>query len=393
MLTLLATVNGALTDPTNAHDLTEPAESAIKDPAVLLGLADGSNPYTNLPSASGAWPTGSGSGASTWPLPSGSTLWPSGTETATATATYSWPTGSGSSDWEGGDSSDWGGGSGNYDGGWANIRPWPASWGTRPKNYRTFRIVHATLAAGAFLIFFPVGGIVMRISRHPNAVRVHAAVQTTGYITFMTAGGFGIWMAKKVHGLDGYHPVIGLLLVCFINLQLLSGLVNRFFRGGRQGFPPSLAVLRQAHVWLGRSFILLGMINGGLGLRFASTLPVFQWPKGPKAAYGVVATIVFIIYLAVTIVWWELERPRRPDPGPLHQPSGRDPLTTPTTATNSNSNSNNNKSNVDANNDDGGGGGGGGGGDGTTRDSRIITEKPSSAVTTTVGSKRSRSKQ
>lgn len=39
----------------------------------------------------------------------------------------------------------------------------------------------------------------MRVSRHPNAIWIHAAVQTFGYVVFVTAAGLGIWMAKKVH--------------------------------------------------------------------------------------------------------------------------------------------------------------------------------------------------
>lgn len=208
-------VHGAMTDPT---DLTVafPTGHTNQAPSVLVGRADGSNPYPT------DWPS-TASGITNWPSPTDSPkMWPTATgtgivtATATATATYKWltnpdstiwPTGSGSGSWSGSGSSDWGSGSGNYGGGgggeWANVRPWPTSWGTRPRNYKTFRIVHAALAASAFLIFFPVGGIIMRVSRHPNAVWVHAAVQSLGYVVFMIASGFGIWMAKKSHSVSG----------------------------------------------------------------------------------------------------------------------------------------------------------------------------------------------
>lgn len=71
----------------------------------------------------------------------------------------------------------------------------------------------------------------MRVSRHPNAVWVHAAVQTVGYITFMTAAGFGIWMANKVHAVSEVFPLplfpldclsFGTRIVFFFSIFLFS---------------------------------------------------------------------------------------------------------------------------------------------------------------------------
>ncbi|KIW53563.1 hypothetical protein PV05_09123 [Exophiala xenobiotica] len=251
-------VTGSFASPTNTYNvesstksISSPDWNVVHGPSVLLRRADGSNYYTN-------WPTQSGSSYTSWPS----------------------------------------------DSSWAGVPEWPAAWGTRPSNYKTVRIVHAVLAASAFLIFFPVGGIIMRVSRHPNAIWIHAAVQTFGYVVFVTAAGLGIWMAKKVHALDDYHPMIGLVLLCFISLQPLSSLVNHFYRVRY----PRIGILGQVHLWSGRLLITLGIINGGLGFQFASTLPVFQWPKGPKILYGAVATLIWIIYVGVVLVWAELKR-------------------------------------------------------------------------------------
>jgi hypothetical protein len=35
---------------------------------------------------------------------------------------------------------------------------------------------------------------------------------------------------------------------------------------------------------------------------------VFQWPKGPKVLYGAVATLVWIIYVGVVLVYAEIKR-------------------------------------------------------------------------------------
>lgn len=58
--------------------------------------------------------------------------------------------------------------------------------------------------------------------------------------------------------------------------------------------------LAPVHVWLGRILIILGMVNGGLGLRLADNT------HGGKIAYGVVAGVCGAMYLA-----WVVYRLRR----------------------------------------------------------------------------------
>ncbi len=51
-----------------------------------------------------------------------------------------------------------------------------------------------------------------------------------------------------------------------------------------------------AHVWLGRVLITLGIINGGLGLRYAADT------KKGEIAYGVIAGVVWVAWVGV-VVW------------------------------------------------------------------------------------------
>jgi hypothetical protein len=80
--------------------------------------------------------------------------------------------------------------------------PDAAWWLTLPSTFNAVRIAHAVLGGSAFLIFFPLGGTVMLVSRHPQAVYIHAALQMIAYVVFATAAGLGIWMAKKVHSVS-----------------------------------------------------------------------------------------------------------------------------------------------------------------------------------------------
>ena len=50
------------------------------------------------------------------------------------------------------------------------------------------------------------------------------------------------------------------------------------------------------HKWFGRALVLLGAINGGLGLQLSGNT------TGGEIAYGVVAGVVFIVYVVVDVV-------------------------------------------------------------------------------------------
>lgn len=51
-----------------------------------------------------------------------------------------------------------------------------------------------------------------------------------------------------------------------------------------------------AHVWLGRILITLAIINGGLGLQLADN------SKSGEIAYGVIAAVVWLVYVASIII-------------------------------------------------------------------------------------------
>ena len=108
--------------------------------------------------------------------------------------------------------------------------------------------------------------------------------------------------------LQDYHPIIGLVLFSLLALQPVTQLLNHFFYARF----PRILYLGHAHKWLGRLLLTVGIINGGLGFQFASTLPGPQWPRAPKIAYGACATVVWIVYLGVLIVFVELRRAPRP---------------------------------------------------------------------------------
>lgn len=60
-------------------------------------------------------------------------------------------------------------------------------------------------------------------------------------------------------------------------------------------------VFTYAHRWLGRVLLALGIINGGLGLRMTRGYGDSA-PMAVFIAYGVVAGVMAVMYIAIVIV-------------------------------------------------------------------------------------------
>ena len=56
--------------------------------------------------------------------------------------------------------------------------------------------------------------------------------------------------------------------------------------------------LRRVHIWHGRILIILGIVNGGLGLQLADNT------TSGEIAYGVVAGVIFVVYIVVLGLWY-----------------------------------------------------------------------------------------
>ena len=82
-------------------------------------------------------------------------------------------------------------------------------------------------------------------------------------------------------------------------LQPFFGLAHhfRFRKTHKRG------VFTQIHVWYGRLLILLGIVNGGLGLQLAANA------KGGQIAYGIVGGIFGVAIFIIAIVVG-MKRPR-----------------------------------------------------------------------------------
>jgi len=158
---------------------------------------------------------------------------------------------------------------------------------------------HGALAAITFLVLFPLGAALVRI---PGvSVWAHAGVQILAYCCFIAAAGLGIWFAQSDNSLTEAHPTIGMVLLGVLFFQPLGGMLHHRAYKVEQ----SRTAVSYLHVWLGRLAVLLGIINGGLGIQLAGNVS-----RGYKIAYSVVAGVVGALFLGI-IVYGEIQAKRR----------------------------------------------------------------------------------
>lgn len=100
--------------------------------------------------------------------------------------------------------------------------------------------------------------------------------------------------------LNSAHPIIGICVISLLVFQPILGIIhhNIYKRTHRRTF------WAWGHIWFGRCLLILGVINGGLGLQLADNTV-----KG-KIAYGVIAGVVFLSYVAVLGVSYMRQRRR-----------------------------------------------------------------------------------
>ncbi|KAF2247128.1 hypothetical protein BU26DRAFT_342374 [Trematosphaeria pertusa] len=161
-------------------------------------------------------------------------------------------------------------------------------------------IAHGVLASLAFVILFPTGSILIRLASFPGLWLVHGLFQLFAYVVYIAAFGIGVWFVKNipVSLLDHYHPVIGIVVFCLLFFQPILGLMHhyQFKKYSRR------TLWSYGHLWLGRIVITLGMINGGLGMLLATDTGYFVPSRGQKIAYGVVAGIMWLLWMFSAII-------------------------------------------------------------------------------------------
>ncbi|KUI55723.1 hypothetical protein VP1G_03023 [Cytospora mali] len=138
------------------------------------------------------------------------------------------------------------------------------------------RTAHGILACVAFVILFPLGGILLRAIPGRWSFHAHWVVQMLAWVLYVAAFALGVELVREVRfpGDTGdfisnphtnYHPIIGIIVFILLLIQPLLGIIHHqnFKRLQRRTLSSHL------HLWDGRIAIVLGLVNGGLGLQLA----------------------------------------------------------------------------------------------------------------------------
>lgn len=84
---------------------------------------------------------------------------------------------------------------------------------------------------------------------------------------------------------------MGTVVVALMGLQpILGGLHHMHYRKHQQR-----GIVSHVHIWYGRALMLIGIVNGGLGLKLAGS------PKAFTVAYSVLAGIFGAAYVGAAI--------------------------------------------------------------------------------------------
>jgi hypothetical protein len=186
-------------------------------------------------------------------------------------------------------------------------------------------ITHAVLGTLAWSLFAPLGAVLIRLDiPGVNLLRLHIICQLSVYAMTIATSGLGIWLAigasKYGSVWTDCHVIIGLIILSIATIQPWLGWIHHRvfkhrlikFREGVDTKRPGRTTITRYHLWIGRLLILLGVINGGLGIQLASTTPFQTETTTSKAeiAYGVLAGIVCLLFAGVSVVF-EVRRAAR----------------------------------------------------------------------------------
>lgn len=166
-----------------------------------------------------------------------------------------------------------------------------------PQAYHTVTTAHAAISCLAWVLFFPLGAILVRAVTY-QARRIHVIVQSIA-ATLMVAGwSMGVWMAtvSEQWVSSNGHAIIGSIVFGLALSMPVLGLLHHLRWKKNINDAKKMYTWAWIHVWLGRTLVTVGIINGGLGLQLSENT------VNGEIAYGVIAGFIWCVYVAVTVV-------------------------------------------------------------------------------------------
>ncbi|KAF3940665.1 hypothetical protein ABW19_dt0207261 [Dactylella cylindrospora] len=154
--------------------------------------------------------------------------------------------------------------------------------------------IHGILMGIAFAVLFPLGAISIRVLPPGARVNVHMLVQMVAFALAIAGMAYGIMLGKDLKYLTETHPLIGMVVMGGLFFQPILGLIHHWLyrvKGKR-------TILAYLHTYWGRALVLLGIVNGGLGLELASN------SRNGEIAYAVVAGVLGGLWILAAIMYY-----------------------------------------------------------------------------------------
>ncbi|CZR34725.1 uncharacterized protein FPRO_01154 [Fusarium proliferatum ET1] len=155
---------------------------------------------------------------------------------------------------------------------------------------KTVLRAHGIIMSIVFIAGYPLGAILMPML---GKWLIHAGWQVVMLLLMWAGFGLGYVYARD----GGYwgkqaHTRMGTAVCALMTLQPVLGYMHhRYFVSHRKR-----GVVSHVHIWFGRALIIVGIVNGGLGLQLANSSTAYI------IAYSVIAGIAAILYLAAAFI-------------------------------------------------------------------------------------------
>ncbi|KAI0152030.1 putative iron reductase domain protein [Hypoxylon sp. NC0597] len=164
----------------------------------------------------------------------------------------------------------------------------------------TLILGHGIIMAIVMVLMYPLGSALMPLF---GKWMLHASWQFLAFLLMWAGFGLGIVASQRIRlDFNSTHTILGTVVVCLMVVQPVLGWLHHkyFMKHQKRG------VVSHAHVWYGRALLIMGVVNGGLGLKLADASRTFF------IVYVVLAAIIFAIYIAAAI-FGESQRYRQTD--------------------------------------------------------------------------------
>ncbi|CAK7216152.1 hypothetical protein SCUCBS95973_002708 [Sporothrix curviconia] len=154
-------------------------------------------------------------------------------------------------------------------------------------------IAHAVILSLVMVVLYPLGAALMPLLGN---WAVHSAWQGVAYLLMWAGFALGVVAAQQrglLYASQGRtHTILGTVVVAAMAFQPFLGMLHHrhFVKHQSRGF------VSHWHIWWGRLLMVLGVVNGGLGLQLAFA------SKSVIIGYSVASAVLFLAYVAAKVI-------------------------------------------------------------------------------------------